>query len=213
MKSLFILALLSLVACDTPQRTRFVEQSSFDGSSLGDVEDSSDTVDDSETSSNSDTDEEVSSTPGFEDCNLAHQFSAASIGAFGLCQSSLDERKFKTSFEQADLSVGTCFVPMYMQGSNSYALGRAECVKNQASLNYSMTLYKNIDQEVNAVMVLKASSVNSFMQCMSAKADYMSQFQNCAYNQACVNAATQYAQEVCSSFKTYHASHYRQVAF
>lgn len=217
MKKLMIFALFLTVACDAPKQTRYPTSSTYDsvtgsGSFYGDSTTGSitDQTDDSFDSTDGDS---VTSNAGFENCNIGHRYSGGSIGYFGLCQSSQDERVFATSFAESDLSDGTCFVPMYIDGGVSHNVGRAECVHNQANKTYYPILYKNQNKEINAVMIIKYSSINSFMQCMNAKSDYINGHPGCIYNQTCVNQAQQYASTVCTSFVNNHGSHYKQVAF
>ncbi|MEX0798128.1 MAG: hypothetical protein WD025_01710 [Bacteriovoracaceae bacterium] len=217
MKNLLIFALFLTVACDAPQRTRYPTSASGDYSSVfgdsGAGGSSQGGSGDGNGNGDGGADDHGSSEPGFEECNLGHQYYGGNIGYFGVCQNSGDERKFKSSFAKADISEGTCFVPMHIQGSQSFNVGRAECVHNQANKTYYMTLYKSRQDDTNGVMVLKAGSVNAFMQCMSAKANYIQSRPGCLYDYNCMQAANQYASTVCNSFVKNHQNNYKQVHF
>lgn len=176
------------------------------------------------------------SEPGYDNCDLSMQYSGGSIGYFGMCQHDTDERRFKAVFAQSN-SAGTCFIPVHIQNSgNSYKLGLAQCVHNQANNAYYMTLNKEMlpptfsyprPEQINGVMVIAANSVNAYMGCMNAKEDYMIATNGCCYQQVpyqgrmhclqtnpqCENAANTYANNVCNSFVQNHSNNYRQVSF
>lgn len=230
MKTLFLLTLVFLFSCDAPQRTRFPTQSSdtviagggggydgYDGyndngsnGSTGTDGSSGTTGTTGSTGTNGST---GSNEQGFENCSNTTPFYGGSVGYFGLCQHSDDERKFKARFAQTDVVVGTCFVPIHIVDGKSYKLGIAECVHNQANTNYFMTLYKQRPEEINGVMVLKANAVNSYMQCMNAKANYIAAHPGCEYNATCLAQADQYAYTVCNAFVQQYSNDYKQVEF
>ena len=240
MKVLLTLTLLSfiLASCDAPVRTRVPTSPSY-----GDV--SGQGIDDTGQPSNWETTGTNGSTgttgnngsePGFENCDISLQYSGGSLGYFGICQHSSDERRFKAVFAQSS-TAGTCFVPVHVQnGGNSYKLGIAECVHNQANTAYYMTLNKEMlppnfsyprPEQINGVMVIGANSVNAYMGCMNAKEDYFVATYGCCYQQVpyngrmhclqpnpqCESGANTYANNVCSSFVQSHSNHYRQVSF
>lgn len=233
MKTLSVIILLSaLSACDAPQKTRFPTNSTdyttvqgFDNGSgnsgcetsyeenCGQNTNSTNGSNTNSTNGTTTTATNGSTEPGFESCTNTTPFYGGSIGYFGLCRHSQDERQYKALFNQSDLTVGTCFVPIHIEGGKSFKLGRAECVHNQANQNYYMTLYKERPEEINGVMVLKASAVNSYMQCMNAKANYIASYPGCQYNAQCLAAADQYAYTVCNSFVQQHSNDYKQVEF
>ncbi len=89
-------------------------------------------------------------------------------------------------------------------------------------------------EAINAVMVIKATSLNSYMGCMNSKEDYLlaaySQVQPgqpCCYqrvyhagryhclqaNPTCDSAANNAAATTCNNFKSTHGSNYKQVPF
>ena len=220
MKRLLLLVLFTLVSCDAPVRSRYIESGDYpsfsdgggDGAGSGNGE-GGDSFSGDDSGQNGSGQDSASNEPGFENCNLGHRYSAGSVGAFGICQSNQDERRFKASMAQSDSSQGTCFIPVHIQGDKSFNVGRAECVRNQANKTYYMTLYKSRGETVNGVMVMKANSVNAFMQCMSAKANFINMYPNCMYNTACMAAAEQEAQFYCSLFVQNHRNNYRQIQF
>lgn len=217
--TIYSLVLLVLFACDAPQTTRrapadYLNNASTYTNGTNNFVDPGDGIGDGTDGSGNDIiDPIITSDPGFENCDLGIQYNASSIGNFGVCQSTQDETKFKAIFGSTDTSVGTCFVPVHISGATSFKLGIAQCVHNVASKSYDFTLSKQRAEPLNGIMVIKASSLNSYMQCMNAKANYINSVPGCAYNQSCVNAATNYANQICSSFISYHSSHYKQVAF
>lgn len=226
--SLFLI-LFALGACDAPQRTRFptnpdystVQGFSDDGTFTEcDTSYEEDCGQNSGNGSNgSNTNTSTSSTSGnstemgFESCSNTTPFYGGSVGYFGLCKHADDERQFKARFNQSDLSIGTCFVPIHILNGKSFKLGIAECVHNQANRDYYMTLNKQRPEAINGVMVLKASAVNAYMQCMNAKANYIAGHPGCQYNAQCLAAADQYAYSVCNSFVQQHSNDYKQVEF
>ena len=222
MKTLLFASLLLAFACDAPKQTRYPTTPTYNGG-VGAVDGVFTGGGTSQDESSDDpyqdpSDPATPSRPGFENCNLGHRYDGGSIGSFGVCQSTQDERVFATSFAQADASVGTCFVPMHLyydqyQRAVSYNVGRAECVHNQANTTYYPVLYKNQNKPINAVMVIKYSSLNPFMQCLNAKSNYINGHPGCMYDQNCINAAQQYASMVCTSFTDNHSNHYKQVSF
>ena len=246
MNKLLILTFIlsTLLACDAPVRTRYPSTGTLPsgvGSNAGaqnviegDSQNNASSNGNSATSGNNGNNS--SGEPGFENCDLGLQYSGGTLGYFGLCQHSSDERRFKAIFAQASTE-GTCFIPIYVQnGGTSYKLGIAQCVHNQANTPYYMTLNKELmpptfsyarPEQINGVMVIKSSSVNAYMGCMNAKEDYLVATYGCCYqsvphqgrmyclqtNPNCENPATTYANNVCSSFVQNHSNNYRQVSF
>jgi hypothetical protein len=229
MKALLVLSTLILTqACDQPVRTR-VEGSSgtvsttdstaqcqggYVTASDGKVvcSDNIDGASPTTPTTPTNDDDGVTSESGFETCNLNYQYYGTSIGSFALCQNSQNESSFKLKMEQTDTNTGTCFVPINIQsGGNSFSLGIAECVHNQANKVYSMTLSKTRAESINGVMVIKSNALNSYMQCMSAKTDYLNAYPGCQYDSNCTQAATNYANSVCTNFVQNYSAYYKQV--
>lgn len=235
--SILLFILVISIACDAPQRTRYPTNDystiqGFDnGNESGYDPCESSYEDDCATngsngnntnagtnSSNGSTNSSNGSTGnsgemGFETCSNTTPHYGGSVGYFGLCQHDDDERQYKTRFNQSDLTIGTCFVPINIQNGKSFNLGIAECVHNQANRDYYMTLNKQRPEPINGVMVLKASAVNSYMQCMNAKANYIAGHPGCQFNPACLAAADQYAYATCNAFVQQHSNDYKQVEF
>lgn len=240
--NLFILSFITL-ACDQPVKTRVPSATNyqsgtnnFNNTGQGIVqEEESGTDVNTGSGSNNGSNTEVE----FDHCPyLSPEHNGGALGNFGLCQGANDERRFKTIFSQANTN-GTCFVPIHiLSNGNSFKLGRAECVHNKANTNYYMTLYKEKvapyftyarPEAVNGVMVIGASSLNSYMGCMNGKEDYYIGTQGCCYsrrynsstnryscvsaNPQCENAANNYATNICQLFVQNHSSNYRQVNF
>lgn len=229
MKLLLLSATFILTqACDQPQRTRFTTDTSStvsnvtcasgyvtaqDGNVVCSDNISGGTTTDTSTGTVTDGSTDVTSEAGFENCNLNFQYYKSSIGSWGLCQSSQNESSFKLKMQLTDANIGTCFVPVNIQSNgNSFSLGIAECVHNQANVVYPMTLSKTRAEAINGVMVIKANALNAYNTCMSAKNTYMNQYANCASYSSCVDAANNYATEVCTNFVSNYAVYYKQIS-
>lgn len=221
MKKTFILLTLCFLwqACDPPPRARYINNTpetsntSTDDTNTNNVSDDT-TSADSNDENNSDqiTDDSSSDDQGFSNCNMNYNYSLNSLGYIGLCQSSLDQRQFKFKMSQTDTTNGTCFVPIHiLSNGNSFKLGTAECVHNQADKVYYMTLNKNRSEQINGIMVIRASSLNSYMQCMNAKAYYIANHPGCEYQAQCMYYAEQYAYNTCTQFKNNHYNNYKQL--
>lgn len=226
--SIFIIAATS---CDVPQRNRYINtgnsgiENSGDGDNIEDNPTSSFTTTPDENSIESDSSSTSSETnePGYEDCNLGYSFYGGSLGYFGICQQSTNERGFKFKFQNQyscqngsnmSTNCGTCIVPMHMlSNGTSYMVGSAQCVHQNANQTYYGTFSKTSTEAINAAIVIHRSSLDSFIQCMNAKSDYLSQCYGGAYNQQCVVAADSYATQVCTSFTQQHSSNYNQISF
>lgn len=211
MRSILILFIVIFVACDSPVRTRSPYAPSINTS--GDEEISSfsedEKPDDDQVVPSS---SQVNTQEGFENCNLGLSNYALKIGNFGLCQSQKDEIKFKTKLASSDTSIGTCFVPIHVNADgSSYFLGPAQCVNQEANKTYDMTLSKDRSENINGVMVVKANALNGYMQCMTAKMQFMNSYNGCQYDQYCLSSANQYAQDVCYNFTQVYDGHYYQL--
>lgn len=213
-----VLLFTVFAACDTPQRTRdpfgtattpldngpsqVFDQDDDNG---GDPQTSDDGINEDPSDPNSD--------PGFETCDLNFRFFASNIGYVGICQSEQSENNFKVkmSMAAANPANGTCFVPIHIQANNtSFKLGIAECVKQDANQVYDMTLTKDRPEEINGVMIVKAYAINAYMQCMSAKVDFMNAYPGCQFDPSCVQAAENYANSVCTQFVNTYPNDYKQ---
>ena len=114
----------------------------------------------------------------------------------------------------SDATTGTCFIPIrIVDGGNSYKIGIAECVHNEANRVYPMTLTKDRSDSINGVMVIKAgAATNAYMACMSAKNDYILSVPNCQYSSSCIAAADQHANYICGRFVGTYSTFYTQVS-
>ena len=220
MKAIYLLFFVFLIqACDTPQRTRDPYSIPVTTSVTPTDNDASVTdtdTDDDDDTSDDDSDVTEPTTPtttGFEDCNLSFQYFGNAMGYFGLCQNTQIETKFKLKMALTDTSVGTCFVPISVQSNGtSFKLGIAECVHNEANKEYEMTLTKDRSEPITGIMVIKSNALNAYMQCMSAKADFINAYApSCTYDANCLQAADNYAASVCSQFVSTYKNYYKQV--
>jgi hypothetical protein len=232
MKLIALTALMILVAtsCDAPQRNRFIPSTGIssldnDDDYTGDGNFTTGTNGNTNGNTNGGTTNNTngSSEPGYENCDITPSYYGGSLGYFGICQKSSDERGFKFTFQDqyscqggSNMAVncGTCFIPMHMQGNgSSFMVGPAECIHQNAGQTYYGTFSKNRGEAINATMVIHRYHLDSFIQCMTAKATYLSQCPGGAYNASCVQQADNYAYQVCSSFTQQHSGHYKQVSF
>ncbi len=216
LKQTLLIYLLILASCDRPHSTPVLPGQDYQGpnffqqSQNGGEEATNPPAD--EANNNPTPLDENDLTQGYTTCNSTKKFYINNIGYFSLCGHDDDERKFRVSFAQQDLSIGNCFVPIHItQEGKSFKLGIAECVKNQAERAYFMTLFKDRPDPINGVMVVKYTSVNSYMQCMNAKVNYIQAHPGCATNPSCLQSADQYAHQVCSMFAQNHQGSYQQI--
>lgn len=219
MKSLIFASILILTqACDQPTRTRIPTTDkngidspvNFTTPTSGDGSDN--TSGDGITDTNNGTGGTNTPMPGFDNCILDYQYFATNIGSFALCQNENQENRFRLKMQNSDIQNGTCFVPVHVQSNGqSFKLGIAECVRNQAGQEYDMILTKERSEAINGVMVVKANAINAYMQCMSAKVDFISAYPGCQYDPACMQAADNYANSVCTQFVQVYSNDYKQV--
>lgn len=201
-------------SCDNPTRTRLQPVADIVDPSTNNNVVGTDGGSGQETPGSTPTDPDPTIDDGFQDCNLGYQYYGGSqIGNFGLCQSTLNPSVFKVKLAKADKSLGNCFVPVHIvDGGNSFKLGIAECVHNDAGKTYDMTLTRQRPEALNGVMVIKAgSAINAYMSCMSAKVDYMRSVPNCQYSQQCMIQANNHANYICTQFVGTYSTFYRQV--
>lgn len=247
MKLLLLMTSLSLfvASCDAPVRTRVptsedyasIPAQNFDQG--GNTTGTNGTNGTNGTTNTTGNNGQTTSEQGYDHCPyLTPDLYGKDIGYLGLCQNSNDERQFKAIFAESD-STGTCFVPVsILSNGNSYKLGIAECVHNQADTNYYMTLRKEMmppnynyprTEAINGVMVISYESVNAYMGCMNSKEQYYATTQGCCYNPVynqavgrwtctnpnpyCETAATNFANNICNLFVQNHSNKYIQVNF
>lgn len=162
---------------------------------------------------------------GFENCALdpQHYVSGAgkTIGPLGICKSSLDPRSFAIYFQDSSMSMNdaTCFIPTHRDSSGaSTPLGMAQCTMHAAGDTKKAYLATNSSNQINGVMIMKYSSVNSYFGCMQTYQNvypikYQQYLQSCGLGtQVCQNNANQYADieakkeqnYICGTFKQSH---------
>ena len=228
--SIFLsILIISATSCDVPQRNRYINSGPGITNISGD-ENTGDTPTNTFTSVPSEDDSQTDSTsnqeasePGYENCNLGYSFYGGTLGYFGICQQSNNERGFKFKFQNQytcqggsnmSTNCGTCIIPMHMlSNGTSYKLGPAQCVHQNAGQTYYGTFSKVGTEAINAAIVIHRYSLDSFTQCMNAKSNYLSQCYGGAYNQQCLQGAESYATQVCTSFTQQHSNYYKQVSF
>lgn len=216
---LFLSALILFIqACDQPVRTTVPVSSDFQPSPLSNDDNSgSDGNDDNiDPDIPTDDDNPYDLGYGFEECNLNPTYFKNNIGHFALCQNEYIETSFKLKMAASDTTNGTCFVPTHYVGENSFKLGSAQCVRQEANRVYDMTLTKERSEAITGVMVIKYSSLAPYMNCMNAKVNYMLTYgggYGCQYDYYCNQAAENYAQGVCQQFVSQHNQYYLPVRF
>ena len=221
--------IISVYGCDVPQRNRYINVPSYNGTT-GEVTTNGETTTTTYTTTPGDTNgqaatttTETTSEPGYENCQLNYSFYGGSLGYFGVCQQSSNERSFKFKFQNQyacqggsnmSTNCGTCFLPMHMLANGtSFMVGSAQCVHQNAGQTYYGTFSKTRSEAINATIVIHRTSLDAFIQCMNAKSNYLSQCYGGAYNQTCVQSAENYAKQVCTSFTQQHSANYKQVSF
>ena len=225
MKNILLLSFLFVyISCDAPLRSRNPYASPIDTSKLGGTPTPTPTPDGTNkagtdnANKDSETTTETTTTPGFETCQLGPIHNINSGGNFGVCQSTLNEKQFKAKFVNSDSSNGTCFVPLHVNSDgSSYYLGPPECVHHTTNKEYTFLLTKQRSEIINGLMIIKNNALNPYMQCMTAKMQFMSQYNNCQTNNAqtnaqCVQAAESWAYGICNNFATLYSGDYLQLS-
>lgn len=166
--------------------------------------------------------------PGFENCDLSHRYYATNIGHMGICQSALDEKVIAVSSSISDNN-RTCLIPTYKEssGSSTY-LGQPQCYQPQVNQVMNGTLYRTRTSynhlPLNAVMVMKESSLSAYFTCMDAYSNFPQSicpqgpqsnpncqqlFTNCPNgpqsNNYCHSVAQQNMTTKCEDFKATHS--------
>lgn len=231
MKRILLLSMAIIyISCDAPIRSRNpyatpVDTSNLstddptpsndnitDSSNSGSNNNSNDNANDNTNDNNSGESDNTTTTPGFENCNLGLEHNVNTVGNFGICKSTMDEAKFKVKFGSTDSALGTCFLPIHINNDgSSFYLGPAECVHHQANKVYDMALSKDRSENINGVMVVKYDALNAYLQCMTAKMQFMNNNYNCSYYPQCVQQANEFAAQVCSHFTQSYVGHYLQL--
>lgn len=223
MKKLALLSLITftLFGCDQPIKSRYVNGggslgTGFDMGSGNNIGTNGDNGSGSTTSSSTTGQSTTGGQlgDGYENCTLNYQYYGGSFGYFGICQHATNERQFKAKFQTSNTQ-GICFVPVHFNDDgSSYKVGRAECSNAIASGSiYTIPTTKDVSASINGVMVIQYSSLNSYMQCMTYKANYLAANPACQYNSYCLQQVNQQANIICQNFKTNHSNNYKQVQF
>lgn len=220
-KHVSLLAILLIYSgCDSPQRTRAVATQS--SSNLGTVTTIPGTTTGTTTpwtipgstagSSGS------STTSGFEVCDLSARFQTSDIGAFGLCQNTLDETLLRFKPSMTNTSFRTCLIPTYKEanGSSTY-IGQPQCTYTQSGNVVQGKLYKNRNgfesYQINGVIVMNENLLTGYFGCMNAYASYVSPAcpGGARTSGNCDMAAQAYRDQVCGSFINQYGRNYADI--
>lgn len=231
MKSILTITIITfmLASCDTPTRNRYIDTGGTGINTSGTINPDTTVsgytqggIDDNITT-NTATNTNTTTEQGYESCNLTPQYYGGTMGYFGVCKHSNDDRGFKFKFStrygcqggtNESTNCGNCFIPMHKKSSGgSYALGPAQCVHNDAGKEYYGTFSIYLNQPVNAIMAIHRYAVDSFFQCMGAYQSYLNNCSGGASNPYCIQQASAYADSVCTSFENTHRQNYKQVSF
>lgn len=222
MKILFMaLSLITLIACDAPQRTRL--QSAYD--SLGNPY--TGTNPNPENSNGNTGSLAGGTTTGtgsgstvseYSGCDYSYKHHTLDIGHFAICQSSTDESKFKFKTQVAHVGLQICLIPTYRDvNNNSTYLGQPQCTFTDAGKDYEGRLYKTRAGfegfAINGVMVMKYGLHESYLACMNAAVNYRTA--NCPLGAAtssnCAIQANNYMTQVCENFKSKFRNSYADI--
>jgi len=247
--SFFLLSLI--LGCDVPQRTRLgQERETLSGANT--LENSSGTSGTGTLSNNGNSSVtyqpnnpdgsaitnsgNVAGDSRFTNCDLSLKYQTSDIGSFGICQSSTDETLFKVKFTQPSTSTRNCLIPVhrFQDGASQY-LGQPQCtLVNQSNSEIIGNLYKNRNgaqsYPLNAVIVMKESSLNGYFECMHSYANWLkwscpygvnsspscaSWIQYCPNggltNSRCHYEATLFKQRICDGFKRNYSGRYFEI--
>lgn len=236
-KYFLLLSLLALVTgCDSPQRTR-TPSTWVNGSALENPTNQSGILNPSTTAGSisgatSGSASGVTSTPGYESCDLSDRYHTIDIGFFGLCQSTQDETLFKFKTSLTSTTVRTCLIPTYKEsnGSSTY-IGQPQCTYTTAGQIFSGKLYKNrpsLEQyPLNGVIVIKEPLLSQYIGCMNGYVNWPqnacpsgpSSTSYCAYwsprcpyggrtNGTCDTEGRNYMGQICTTFKNQYSNSY-----
>lgn len=219
MKTLIVLSLFALTACDAPVKVRTAPTDAFSGSintsgngSTGfNLTPGTGGTTTGTTNGGTTTGSTTGSSGGINCIKTVTAFHSG-LGSVDVCQDSANEVMFRLGFNTTDQSDGTCVVPMFRDSSgNSLYLGNAQCTKHNQGQVVTGQLDKNrqgyAGYQINSVMVLKYSGTNAFFQCMNA---YGSQYNGCMssfggnpfYQSYCQSQAQTYMTTICNTFKS-----------
>lgn len=239
MKNIFILTslLTLLVGCDAPQRTR-APSTWINGNSLENPTNSSGGLSPSNTSGSGSgsttTPSNVTSTPGFESCDLTSKYHTVDVGHFGVCQSTQDETSFRFRTDMTSTTVRTCLIPTYKDanGASTY-IGNPQCTYTTSNQVVSGKLYKDRpgfnSYPLNGVIVMKEPLLPEYISCMQGYVNWPNNVcangptnSYCAYwlprcpyggrsNGACDQEARNYMANLCNTFKSKYSNSYADI--
>lgn len=233
MKILILLSLITLIACEAPQRTRL--SSAYESMTSpykgGDQKTDKDTTP-------GDFGEEKQAGPidsEYAHCDYSYRHHTLDIGHFAICQSRSDETKFKFKTQMANRNVQVCLIPTYRDSSGgSTYLGNPQCLYTDAGKDYEGRLYKDRNgfsgYTINGVIVLKYGLHSAYYSCMNASLNWpvnvcpnpnssqtcWQYYANCpngaATNGNCAALANNHMRQVCESFKSTYSRSYADIS-
>ena len=231
---LFIPLLTLLVGCDAPQRTRapstWVNGQNYQDKT-GDVPTGNLNGGANGGGSGGVTNPPVTTTPGFESCDLTQKYHTIDIGYFGVCQSTQDEKQVKFNPSLTSQSVRTCLIPTYKEsnGSSTY-IGQPQCTYTTSNQVISGQLYKDrpgfSNYPLNGMIVMKEPLLPEYINCMQGYVNWPRNVcpngattSYCAYwlprcpyggqsNQGCDAEGKNYMANICTAFKTKYSNSY-----
>ena len=238
MKNLFfMISILTLVVgCDAPQRTRapiYVNGNGYT-STAGTTSGFTGTTSGSSSGTTTTGSNGLTSTPGFESCNInLNRYQNMAIGAFDICQSTQDETAFLFRTSLGSSSSRTCLIPTYKDstGSSTY-IGNPQCALTEANKAITGRLYKDrsgfTSLPLNGVIVMPENLTPEYISCMQGYTNWPSNacqtgHVSCNYRYQCPygggnsvgtlcdSQARNYMAEVCNSFKSKYANSYSDI--
>lgn len=229
---ILLLSLFALVSCDAPQRTRapetYVNGNTFNTGTTppGSLTPSIGLIPGTTTPG-----VPVTSSPGFENCNLSDRYHTIDIGLFGLCQSTMDETAFKFKTSLSSSTVRTCLIPTYKDanGASTY-IGNPQCTLTVSQQIINGKLYKDrpgfASYPLNGVIVMKEPLLPEYIGCMQGYVNWPGNACPAGLNtQYCVNMRTycpyggrtsaqcdvearNFMANLCNTFKSKYANSY-----
>lgn len=234
MKILFLFSLLTLVACDAPQRTRLM--SGVDSMTNPYSGGQNKTPESGGSTGTLNPGTPTTTSPEYSHCDYSYRYHTIDIGHFAICQSNSDETKFKFKTQMANRNVQVCLIPTYRDstGSSTY-LGTPQCVYTEAGRDYEGRLYKDrtgfSGYTINGVIVLKYGLHTEYFGCMNASLNWPANacpygantnqacwqyYASCplgaSSSAACATNANAYMRQVCEQFKSRYANSYVDIS-
>jgi len=168
MKFVLIITLFAALfsSCDTRMSSRYKTSSYMDNAS-GNTGSGSNYSGVTWVDNGSGTGTGTTTTTGFEACPSSPNYKISRLGSFStaICRNTITTNVYKASIANAASSY--CFVPMYVSGTSSFAIGSAQCSSTQtAQITLSANIAGFTQYPVNGIMIMKYESAYSFFQCM-----------------------------------------------